>query len=942
MTVSTMSGNALRLSRTTVAQYLSAHKRINGTLAGNGDPQVLLLRGEPVWDDPNELALGAGRRARVATGPSPLAVHELVLTHLTGDNTPSPRMLVILTDIEEHDLDPAILARTHRGRIHTVNQWDIVQEAFSATGVDPRLKAEAWACEALLDAAGTQGWHATLAGGMLSRNPALAALTARRLRLERTGDRIDPPSLLRWSHTPGGPELLLDLRPAERDGIIEFLSEAEQSGSAGRILLALTKAGHGADAVAYGLLCAALWQHATPDHAVYQMRGRVERWLGDHPPATDDALGDQLTAFGRACEEYITDLLGKARTATDQSDDSTDRPAREARKITDTVLGQADLLVRQFSADTAAAASPLLTAGLEARFTAAGNALGAGKLTSIDAAVQSLRDHNLAADHPARIRRVRMAQRLTRWLATDPDSTTDTVAAALERQIGETSWVDRALDYLEAGGDDDPAVRLAYQALGGRVREQRSEFDREFAKSLAVWTESGTDPGSMLTVETFLARVVRPVAATQRVLLLVIDGLSAAIATELATQLRQTFAEYDPLPDNKPRRRAMAAALPSLTAVSRTSLFAGTLMRGDQKDEARLFPQHRFWGSRKAAVFHKDDLRSGPGDRFGADLEAAIFDPNSHVAVVLNTIDDRLAKEQKLGDAEWQIREIGDLRALLSAATGQGMAVLITSDHGHVIDRHDVKLDCANPESARHRLPQSEYDRLADTEIALRGPRVVWPEPGAAIVALWDSDSRYTTRKAGYHGGASLAEMTIPVLAFLPFGATPPKGWRELGDQEPAWWALDPETAELTPPPQQEKAKRARQRAQDALTNQMSLDLPTPAEAPSAPVTPAVPGEQDLVTRLLSAPVFEVQLEQLARKPAIPKLEKAIRALLDGPQPITALAQRVGDPPTRANGFAAILGQLLNVDGAQVLETLPDGRTVRLHTTLLRQQFELR
>ncbi|MBP2364223.1 MULTISPECIES: hypothetical protein [Streptomyces] len=34
--------------------------------------------------------------------------------------------------------------------------------------------------------------------------------------------------------------------------------------------------------------------------------------------------------------------------------------------------------------------------------------------------------------------------------------------------------------------------------------------------------------------------------------------------------------------------------------------------------------------------------------------------------------------------------------------------------------------------------------------------------------------------------------------------------------------------------------------------------------------------------------------------------------------------------------------QLLNYVGVQVLETLPDDRTLRLHTALLRDQFELR
>ncbi|MGV9434474.1 hypothetical protein, partial [Nocardia sp. NPDC003648] len=102
-----------------------------------------------------------------------------------------------------------------------------------------------------------------------------------------------------------------------------------------------------------------------------------------------------------------------------------------------------------------------------------------------------------------------------------------------------------------------------------------------------------------------------------------------------------------------------------------------------------------------------------------------------------------------------------------------------------------------------------------------------------------------------------------------------------------------------------------------------------------------LPYEEDSRAEVDTSAVFEAQLEQLARKPAATKLEKAIRALMDGPQSTTALAQRVGDPVTRGSGFAAILGQLLNVDGVQVLETMQDGRTLRLHVGLLRAQFGL-
>ncbi|MFF1629950.1 BREX-2 system phosphatase PglZ [Streptomyces sp. NPDC058272] len=193
----------------------------------------------------------------------------------------------------------------------------------------------------------------------------------------------------------------------------------------------------------------------------------------------------------------------------------------------------------------------------------------------------------------------------------------------------------------------------------------------------------------------------------------------------------------------------------------------------------------------EGALPHPETVGRGPGrrvpqGRFAHRERGRHLRPCAHAGT--HAIDDRLAKEQNLGDGAWRVDDVPGLRDLLRIAAAQGMAVIVTSDHGHVIDRHGTKTDTTvDPASARHRPPGT--GPLAEREIALSGPRVVWPEPGASIVALWDADSRYTALKAGYHGGASLAEFTIPVLAFLPFGAVPPKEWRELGDQRPTWWA---------------------------------------------------------------------------------------------------------------------------------------------------------
>ncbi|XKK62613.1 BREX-2 system phosphatase PglZ [Streptomyces sp. ARC32] len=951
----------------TVRQFVAARSKLC-----DGAVRVMLLRAAPQWDGAAEQPTVGGTRVRVAVAPSVLAVHEQILDHLEARVPPEPRVLVVLTDRENTELDPGLLARVYSRRIRAVDNWEVVQEAFGASGLDTRLRGETWAAEALLDAAGSRAWR-SIGRGVLSRDEALTRLARRRLRLDDDSgdtpavgvlpgeaDRVDPVALFRWTLTPGGPDLLRELRGPEKAGLARFLAAPEQGGSAGRVITALVDADHGPDAAAYAVVCATLWGHAEADHDLYRARGRAERWLGEQPPAQGDELDRLLASFARSGEAYVRDLIDRGE-----------------HRLADPVLARAAQLVAQFGAQAAATASPLLPAGLDARFTAAGHALTDGSTEVVTDSVTALRAHALATgdgETRARIERVRMAVRLRRWLAGNPSEEIESMTDGTDRQIRELGWVDRALEHLEAGGDPDAVLAAAYNRIGEQVRRTRRALDHAFSERLAAWTADGSSPGSLLTVESLLTRVVAPVVAEpgRRVLLLLLDGMSAAIAAELGHELRRQWAEFDPLPGahGAPVRRAVAAALPTLTAVSRTSLFTGTLMKGDQNDEKRLFPQHPCWQGAPAAVFHKDDLR-GPdtGSPFSTALGEALADERMHVAVVLNTVDDRLGKEQKLGDGAWQAGEVSGLEPLLRAARANGMTVLLTSDHGHVVERRSSRLDATGGTigSARHRGPGGP---VTPSEIALAGPRVVWPEPGSSIVALRDHDARYTSLKAGYHGGATLAEFTIPLLALLPFGAEPPKEWRELGDPAPLWWSdetgIETESgaeavtssgaAAPTATPSRPGAKQSKKAAppqaegvislfdEEELTPLASPKPADPAPKPEAPSTQAQPPAVALVERLVATELYAAQLDLLARKPREPSvLPKALVALVEaGTLPMTALAERAGQPASRAPGFAATLAQLLNYDGAQILEILPDNRTLRLHRAQLIEQFGLR
>ena len=256
--------------------------------------------------------------------------------------------------------------------------------------------------------------------------------------------------------------------------------------------------------------------------------------------------------------------------------------------------------------------------------------------------------------------------------------------------------------------------------------------------------------------------------------------MSAAVACELAEEITAQ-PDLGRVGRHADGREGALAVLPSATTFSRTSLLCGPAEPDRRSEERAGFTA--FWQGRKAALFHKAGLAAGPGRVLNEDVRAALSEPAAIVGVVLNTIDDTLRDGREGSAPSLAARDITYLPELLSAAAGAGRPVVLTSDHG-ARPRPGGGHPPGHREAARYR-----QGTPGDGEVLVSGPRVL--AAGGTVVLPWDERIRYTARKAGYHGGASLAEMIIPVLVFVPSGSTHPERMGALQHpvlHAPSWW----------------------------------------------------------------------------------------------------------------------------------------------------------
>ncbi|MFG2270678.1 BREX-2 system phosphatase PglZ [Streptomyces chartreusis] len=891
---------------------------LDAELRRTRDRRLLLVNARYDDSSPRDFTIrvdGLQRRVHVSDEHSVLGIVDAWQRHLAEKD--DHRVLVITSGVSVAQLGWDVRAHAVGRRSLAVDRAEIVKQLFGATDLDPRMYRETWLLDALLEAEPVDGWPRS--GAVLTRDAAVRTLVAERLGLTPAPGHgsldLDADVLLAWSRTVAGPARFAELPEAERAGLAGWLTEAV--GAAAPTLLALAADGRGQDAMALGVLGSVLSSPAAPTGASFALGGLFGSTLrspDDLPPFTEAVTG--------TLARWIAEAEGNGTQGA------------EARQRVYAVLDRADELASAASLTQTLRADPLLPSGLRTRLRDLAGALDTS-VQAVEEALGQVLAHQLARLHPESCAAARMAVRLVRWL-NEPASAVESVAQGVSLQVAEWGWADRALTVLAAGDPiGDPVVGQAYHRLITVARERRGALDAQFGTRLAAWarTATSTAPGGALLIEDVLEKLGVPVAGQAPPLVLVLDGMSAAVAAQLSDEIdRRVWTEIVPRPQTgePSRREAAVSMLPSVTTISRASLLSGEATNGGQAVESAGFAA--FWRRhrRSGVLFHKGQISGVEGHRLAPDLLTALAGEDV-VGVVLNTIDDALDHGQEGERTTWRLRDISHLLDLLNAARGYGRPVILASDHGHVLDRSrhgDGPVNVTGAKRARWRTGQP-----TEGEVELSGPRVL--EEGGTIVAPWREDIRYTPRKAGYHGGASLAEVAVPVIVMVPSHELMPSDWTVLPSEQvvPTWWhtRAEPQTPAEEAEPVRKPRRRTKAQDGEGLF----------AEAAVAPDT----NVRTLGGRVTDSDRYRAQKAFVRRPPDAKAVAAVIDALAAAGGKLTpdavaaAAASATGRSQRNAEIFVTVVQRLLNVEGYGVINLVEAGRTVELNVPLLKEQF---
>ncbi|QVL47102.1 MAG: BREX-2 system phosphatase PglZ [Thiocapsa sp.] len=851
---------------------------------------------------------------------SPLAAREALL-----DDTQDDDGLVLLTGSDDQCLGADLLARLARGRVFRLQSWELVRDSFQARDIDPRLGRLHWIADWLVEHAPSSGYPPA-PGGFLSGDLAWGQVMASALGIGEP--RPDALTLVEWTLRDDASGRFQTLADPMRADVADWLTGS--AGPAGRPLVACIAAGRGVDCLPIGLVCELIFRTDSETDPRLSAAARLERFTE----------GQRIERSGG--RGWATAALAALERLSD--------PARRRA-----MLARADLLLDELGLGSLAESSDVLQAGLEARLLRYAQTIevavatpGAEPLRRCEAAAQGVLNHRQAVHHPARCRRVTQSLRLLRWLASLEQNPVDVAAAAADYAAA-GSFVDWARMVL-IGGDELADLSAAFARLTAAVRARRERFNRRFADLLVAWnTAAGAvrrvadkPDVALVPVEDVIVSVLAPLTAQCPALLLVADGMSLPVLRALAESLvAQGWMEVAPR-EGVPARVGVAM-LPTLTEGSRASLLCGRRTLGLAAQEKTGFGRHPDLlavsrATARPVLFHKSELGDGSGLADGVREALRSLDIQV-VGVVYNAVDDHLGGSDQLHQT-WSVSALRLLGPLLHEARLAGRALLITADHGHVLDEGaTARGPLREPvDGDRWRRCEGAIDA---GEIELSGDRVLAPGGLSRVILPWSEGVRYAGKKTGYHGGITPQEVLVPLLTLVPAGRDV-AGWVPVPPLLPPWWeaseggvapvgpraSVDPGVPLATPAPPAKKGRKI-----DALQSDLFAQAPNVARV------------DDWVERLMASPVYAEQKRLAARiAPSDEELRRFLLALgsRGGVLGKSALARELGMPMVRIGGFLSAVRRVLNLDRAAVVSVDEAAGAVTLNRDLLKLQFQIK
>lgn len=928
---------------------------------GYTDKPVVIIRGRRSAAMPEQITVD-DTTVDVVVCPSALAVYDAIY------QTSRANGLAIITDCTEEQLGPDVLHHIIGHKLRQPRAWDTLKTLFGASAIGSDLLSVPDAdqvAEGLL-AVVTPGHPAVHSGGdALTATTVFTAVAQDRLALN---DPADIAAVLQWSLQNTSSAALHDIETTGgRPLLAAYVSWWKHTlGSRGQLVASMAgssqRTSHGLTNLAplglasYTLLlahneCEPGSQDAIA--ATVSLAKLQHLWGTDAPDLTGDS--GTFTLLGKDICRFVDRLLSSPETRHQGLD----------------LINRADSLLTEHAPAHLLAASSYSAIGWEKQIETCARYI-ANNAPEAEEAWRTCQRHALAAGEPQVMRPLENALRLSRWLRTSPVPQYDSLPAAVAQYLAEHGWVDAAVSVVHQGSHDE-RVSASYRDTLKQVQRVRRKQDRSFARHVATTGASRRELNTttLFGVEDIIERVVTPLSGHKPVLMLVLDGMSTAAATTIA-QAMQDDGWYELTEGGKAKRQAALAVLPSLTEHSRTSLFCARLVSGSSDKEKTGFTAATADIAKCTGVaFHKRDLyEDSVGRKVAPRVANAIADTEKHrvVACVLNAIDDSLDK----GDPEnttWTPATVLHMTELLRDAKAAGRVIIVTSDHGHVVERDGEYTQRPDTTSARS-LPHTPAPD--DGEISVTGDRVLQNHDGttgSATLAV-DENIRYASRKAGYHGGACPGEVVVPIMVFAHVHSSDLDSENSWGAYDiappthPAWWLVGTTPSHATTshattsPTRTTRKRKSDNTASQSLSEQLShSDIPhmgslfsQEAETPQAlqpaaapPQQAPTPSAQRLGERIVSSENFASTPAAYRNKPhAAQRVQQLVDALHATPGhrlPRAHVAQALGVGIGRLNGAISSLEPLLNLDGFPVITA--DDTNITLNVDLLCEQFEV-